>query len=158
MNTSSDLDRVDRATLRAWRVANLVGWWFVEAAIYNVGGVLVDQLLLGKLANVTVRWQAHVAFTLVSLFAAATAGWVVGRHVYRAPGTVGAATVLLPGVLFIGLTPRGVFVLVFSALPTTLATIAARIAHRPCGWVPGTGSQPGDSGCRCRFRREAQLR
>lgn len=133
MNTSSDLDRVDRATLRAWRVANLVGWWFVGAAIYNVGGVLIRQLLLRKLGNVNVGWQAQVAFTLVSLFAAATAGWVVGRHVYRAPGTIGAATVLLPGVLFILLAPRTVIVLivlVFSALPAALATIAARIAWR----------------------------
>jgi hypothetical protein len=138
MNKSSDLDRVDRATLRAWRVANVVGWWFVGAAIYNVGGVLVRQLLLRKLGNVNVGWQVQVAFTLVSLFAAATAGWVVGRHVYRAPGVVGAATVLLPGVpfilLFSALSPSvsalvgALVVLVFLALPATVATIAARIA------------------------------
>jgi len=123
-------------------VANLVGWWFAGAAIFNVGGVLVDQLLLRKLANVNARWQVQVAFTLVSLFAAATAGWVVGRHVYRAPGTVGAATVLLPSVLFIGLTLRTVIVLVFSALPTAVATIAARIAWQRRPSALRAGAQP----------------
>ena len=142
MKASRDLDRVDRGTLRAWRVANLVGWWFAGAAIFNVGGVLVDQLLLRKLANVNARWQVQVAFTLVSLFAAATAGWVVGRHVYRAPGTVGAATVLLPSVLFIGLTLRTVIVLVFSALPTAVATIAARIAWQRRPSALRAGAQP----------------
>jgi hypothetical protein len=130
MKTSRDLDRLDRGTLRAWRVANIIGWWFIGAAIYNVGGTVVDGLLLRKFGNVNVGWQVWVAFALVSLFAAASAGWIVGRHVYRAPGTVGAATVLLPGVLFILLTPRTVIVLVFSALPAALATIAARIAWR----------------------------
>ena|SRR6266545_3761822 len=142
MKTSRDLDRLDRGTLRAWRVANLVGWWFVGAAIYNVGGVLVHQLLLRKLANVSARWQVQVAFTLVALFAAATAGWVVGRHVYRAPGFIGAATVLLPSVLFIGLTSRTVIVLVFSALPTAVATIAARIAWQRRPSALRAGAQP----------------
>lgn len=128
--TSRDLNRLDRGTLRAWRVANVVGWWLVGAVIFNIGATLFDQLLLRKLTNVNARWQVQVAFTLVALFAAATAGWVVGSHVYRAPGTVGAATVLLPGLLFIGLTSRTVIVLVFSALPAALATIAARIAWR----------------------------
>jgi len=123
-------------------VANLVGWWFAGAAIYNVGGVLVDQLLLRKLGNVNTRWQVQVAFTLVALFAAATAGWVVGRHVYRAPGFIGAATVLLPSVLFIGLTSRTVIVLVFSALPTAVATIAARIAWQRRPSALRAGAQP----------------
>jgi hypothetical protein len=151
MKKSRDLDRLDRGTLRTWRVANLVGWWFVGGAIYNVGGVLVQQLLLRKLGNVNVGWQAQVAFTLVSLFAAATAGWVVGRHVYRAPGVVGAATVLLPGVPFIllssALSPSvgalvgTLVVLVFSALPAAVATITARVAwwRRPSALRVGTG-------------------
>ncbi len=152
MKTSRDLDRLDRGTLRAWRVANLVGWWFVGAAIYNVGGVLVHQLLLRKLANVSARWQVQVAFTLVALFAAATAGWVVGRHVYRAPGTVGAATVLLPGVLFIllssALSPSvgalvgALVVLVFSALLAAVATISARIAWQRRPSALRAGAQP----------------
>ena len=126
MKASGDLDRIDRVTLRAWRVANLVGWWFVGAAIYNVGGVVVQRVLLNKIGTVNVGWQAHIASWLVSVFAATTAGWVIGGRVYRAPGFVGAATVLLPSapfiLLFLALSPSvgalvGVLVvLVFSAL------------------------------------------
>ncbi len=138
MKASGDLDRIDRVTLRAWRVANLVGWWFVGAAIYNVGGVVVQRVLLNKIGTVNVGWQAHIASWLVSVFAATTAGWVIGGRVYRAPGFVGAATVLLPSapfiLLFLALSPSvgalvGVLVvLVFSALLAAVATIAARIA------------------------------
>jgi hypothetical protein len=138
MKASRDLDRLDRGTLRAWRVANLVGWWFVGAAIYNVGGVLVERVLLNKIETVNVGWQAHISSLLVSIFAAMTAGWVVGGRVYRAPGFVGAATVLLPDVPFIllssALSPSvgalvgALVVLVFSAPLAAVATIAARIA------------------------------
>jgi hypothetical protein len=138
MTTSRDLDRLDRGTLRAWRVTNLVGWWFAGAVIYYVGGTVIDGLLLAKIGHVNIGWQVRVAFALVSLFAAATAGWVVGRHVYRAPGTVGAATVLLPGILFIPLTS----VLVFMVLPAALAIICARIAWRRRPSALRVGTRP----------------
>jgi len=122
----------------------MVGWWFVGAAIYNVGYALLNRGLL-VLHNVVV-WQTQVALILVSLFVATTAGWVVGRHVYRAPGIVGAATVLLPGVLFILLASVRthsvwILIVVFSALPAAVATIAARIAwrRRPSALRVGTG-------------------
>jgi hypothetical protein len=152
MKTSRDLDRVDRVTLRAWRVANLVGWWFVGAAIYNVGGVLVQRVLLNKIGTVNVGWRAYMASWLVSLFAATTAGWVVGGRVYRAPGFVGAATVLLPSALFIlyflvlspsvGALVAVLIVLVFSAPPAAVATVAARIAWRRRPSALRAGAQP----------------
>jgi hypothetical protein len=111
-----------------------------RAAIYNVGAILLASKLayrLGAAAN----WQAQMARMLPLIFAATTAGWVVGRHVYRAPRIVAAATILLPGgfFLFVSLVLarfeassliEAAVLLAFWALPVALAVIAARLGWR----------------------------
>lgn len=136
MDSSKDLDRLDRATLRTWRTANIVGWWLLGAAIYNVSGILLARTVVQKIAYATVGWQALVVQLLLIDFIAVTAGWVVGRHVYRWPGIVGAATVFLPGGVFAvrvlafgNIGPvEAVMWLVYLLPPIALAAIASRIA------------------------------
>lgn len=140
MNGWKDLDRIDRMTLRTWRAANLLGWWFVGAAIYDIGAIVLARRLDYRLGTAA-DWQALVARTLPFIFAATTAGWVVGRHVYRAPRIVAAATILLPGGLFLfrslvlirlePSTPIEVaLLLLYWAFPVALAVVAARLAWR----------------------------
>jgi hypothetical protein len=131
---ASDLDRMDRVTLRAWRAGNVVGWWLVGAAVGNVGGVLLERLLFDRLQ--AGGWQTPLLGVAISLFVSATAGWIVGRHVYREPEIVAAAAVLFPGglyILFALLTFRSwdaAVVLLFLIPPTATAIGAARIAWR----------------------------
>ncbi|MGZ4153080.1 MAG: hypothetical protein ACXVQ0_01220 [Actinomycetota bacterium] len=49
MKTMTDLGPLDRATLRAWRAMNLVGWWLAGVAIFNVGSVLVLRTVSDRL-------------------------------------------------------------------------------------------------------------
>jgi hypothetical protein len=138
MNGWTDLDRIDRVTLRTWRAANLIGWWLVGAAIYNVGAIVLARRLDYRLGTAA-DWRAMVARMLPFIFAATTAGWVVGRHVYRAPRIVAAATILLPAGLFlfrslvlIRLGPSTpievVLLLLYWAIPVALTVVAARLA------------------------------
>jgi hypothetical protein len=99
VNASADLDHLDRATLRAWRVANLAGWWLAGAVTYSGIGTVLSLTFVQKIAYEAVGWQAMAAGPFAALFAAATAGWLVGAKVHRAAGVVGALTVLVPGGL-----------------------------------------------------------
>lgn len=96
MNDKGTLDRLDRATLRTWRVMNVVGWWFVGAAIFNVLTFVLSRSIVQKSADLSLDGLA-VALSLATIvFSAGTAGAVVGSRVFRWPGIVGACTVLVP--------------------------------------------------------------
>jgi hypothetical protein len=80
MSSRSGLDRLGRTTLRAWGIANLVGWWFVGLVIAYGLDILLSRTFVQKVAHATVGfgWQAITASMLVSVFAAGTAGWTSG--------------------------------------------------------------------------------
>jgi hypothetical protein len=136
MKASDDLGRLDRLTLRTWRIANLVGWWFVGFLIANGLGILLSRTVVQKIAYWTVGWQAMAASVLLSVFTSATAGWIVGSHVYRSPSLVALASILFPfGVLFIvtsiGRSPIEVgYVVALTTIPCAVAAVAARLAWR----------------------------
>lgn len=134
MKTMTDLGPLDRATLRAWRAMNLVGWWLAGVAIFNVGSVLVLRTVSDRLGGEA--WLTGLIGLAVTMFAAGTAGWVVGRHVYRSPIIVTLSAVLLPWGVFLllallrGASPEVFIPLVYGVLPATVAGYAARAAWR----------------------------
>ncbi|HEX6331588.1 MAG TPA: hypothetical protein VF129_09940 [Actinomycetota bacterium] len=97
MDVSTDLDRLDRATLRAWRSANLLAWWAVGVVAYYATAIVLTRTFVQKVAYETVGWQAMAAAVAATAFSAVTAGWIVGSRVYRSPGLVAALVVLVPG-------------------------------------------------------------
>ena len=81
-----DLDALDAATLRTWRLLNVVGWGAAGAgttlAVTIVAGAVTQRLYEGGHS-----WSN--AFAFLSLLAAgAIGGTVVGAKVYRSPGIV----------------------------------------------------------------------
>jgi hypothetical protein len=136
MRTSDDLGRLDRFTLRTWRFANLVGWWFVGSLIANGLGIILSRTIVQKIAYSTVGWQAMATSAVSGVFTSATAGWIVGSHVYRSPSLVALASVLFPfDILFIvtsiGRNPSEVgYVGTLMTIPCAVAIVAARLAWR----------------------------
>jgi hypothetical protein len=111
MRTPRELDLLDRATLRIWRIANLLGWGVAGMLVAAVTGIVG-----GRAAQGVLRLVDHSAFEEVALVACVTAiaagvatavGSVVGAHVYRWPGWVAASAVVIPGLLVIAVTPIG---------------------------------------------------
>jgi hypothetical protein len=86
MRSTEDLDRLDKATLRAWRWSNLVGWslagmgvTFLVAQVHNI--------VQPRLAFLPSPWDPWVSIALI-LGSGAAGGAIVGAHVYRSPGLV----------------------------------------------------------------------
>jgi hypothetical protein len=136
MRTVDDLSRLDRTTLRAWRIANIVGWLLVGIAIAYAVPVILTRTIVQRIAYETVGWQAAATSIAIAVLAAATAGWTVGRHVYRWPVLVTLAAVLFPVGLFVVLfavrhpTAETAITLAWAVVPAAAATIAARLAWR----------------------------
>jgi hypothetical protein len=86
MSTVHDLDALDAATLRGWRVLNLVGWGIAGAAA-AIAVTTVVGLVTQRLYEQGHSWSNSVAL-LSTLVAGAIAGALVGAKVYRLPGTV----------------------------------------------------------------------
>ena len=84
----SDLDALDRATLRFWRIANLVGWAACGALVFAPPWVLGRQLG-GRVSAVILAPLGIIALVLVPYLA----GGVIGDHIYRWPGWVAAVAV-----------------------------------------------------------------
>jgi uncharacterized membrane protein len=137
---SMDLDRVDRATLRAWRTGNLIGWWFVGTVVYHAIAVVLARTIVQK---ITLGSFGHSAPTpmlllfLAILFSAATAGVIVGSRVYRSAFLVALLAVLLPEALFYlfavtgGAIPELAILGLFSVVPALIAGFTARFVwHR----------------------------
>lgn len=96
---NSDLSALDRSTLRAWRVLNLVGW--------AVAGLAANVLLLASLGLISARATmalsvpfGYVAGAAALAVAGAVAGTVVGAHVYRSPGAVAGIATSVLGMFF----------------------------------------------------------
>jgi len=84
----ADLDALDRATLRLWRIANLGGWAAGGALVFALPWVLGRQLG-GRVSAVILVPLGIIALVLVPYLA----GGVIGDHVYRWPGWVAAVAV-----------------------------------------------------------------
>jgi hypothetical protein len=98
MNTN-DLDALDRGTLRLWRALNLIGWGLLGAV---VGTVVVGIAVVGVSArsvDAPVGSIEAIVFILALVLGSVGVGYVVGDHVYRWPGWVAGAGVMIPGLL-----------------------------------------------------------
>ena len=97
MRHVQDLDALDAATLRSWRLLNLVGWGVAGAATTLVVA-LVAGAVTQRLYEEGHSWSNGLAFLSV-LVAGAIGGALVGAKVYRSPGTV---AFLGQAALFVG--------------------------------------------------------
>lgn len=101
MNARQDLDRIDRTTLRGWRVGNVLGWGALALVLgdvanwvaMNAASATADILGGGRPAEVGIA-VAYMAM------AGALIGTVVGPHVYRSPAVVAGVVAFLASALF----------------------------------------------------------
>jgi hypothetical protein len=149
MSDSMELDALDRATLIAWRVGNLVKW---SAAALSVGFATTTAFYLAMrpLPSFSIRagepvGEALIAlmFTLPAVLSAIGIGVVVGRHVYAWPFAIAAlvaAAHLVAGWLLAlagwMLAPVGTYLMFsFNAMPAFAMAlleiyVAAVVARR----------------------------
>jgi hypothetical protein len=133
MASNEDLHLLDRATLRTWRLANVLGWWFAGAVAFNVLVFVLDRAIVQKIADLSLGGATVVVMLAVFVFSAGTAGAIVGSRVYRSPGLIAACTVLIPwGVMAaISLLTWGIPEATIAPLLLFLgAGVAARVAIR----------------------------
>jgi hypothetical protein len=133
MNASRDLSVLDRATLRAWRAGNLVGWGFVGAVI-AIGMLVVTNRVVQHVAW-SIGSRALLASLAMSIAAGSVAGAVIGARVYRWPGTTAAVAVAVPFVPYTvaasQLGPSDLFIQLLFLLPVLIPpAVVARIAWR----------------------------
>ena len=125
-----DLSGVDRATLRLWRMSNLLGW----GALGAVAGMATFFLLARTLLWFSTEpWVTGAVLATCVAVGAAVDGVIVGDHVYRAPGWVAAGSFLIPGAFALLVTATAYFVevLIVMAVPVGGAVVAAIVArHR----------------------------
>jgi hypothetical protein len=86
MRSTEDLDRLDKATLRAWRWSNLVGWSLAGMAVTFLVAQ-VHSIVQSRLSFLPSPWDTWVSIALI-LGSGVAGGAVVGAHVYRSPGLV----------------------------------------------------------------------
>ena len=101
MNATQDLDGVDRATLRAWRGANVLGWSFLALVV----GVFGNWVALNAASATAGAIGGAVAVrSLVAVLYAALVGAVIGSiiglRVYRPPAVIAGAVAFLAAGLF----------------------------------------------------------
>lgn len=139
MNGTSDLDRIDRATLRIWRTGNLIGWWFVGTLVYHAIAIVLAKTFVQKIAQNGFGSSGPTNLLVLFLaldFAAVTAGAIVGSRAYRSPFAVAFMAVLLPeAIVYLfavtgGAIPELAILAMYSVLPAALAGIAARFVWR----------------------------
>ena len=140
-----DLSKLDRNTLRAWRVGNLVTWGLV-GMVAAATTVVVGAFLVGIVP--------------ASVLAGAIDGWIVGSKVYRSPALVALGALILPillgvlrlvtggsyelQVLLLVLTVPGVVVPALAAIVATLVWRRRPAALRggPPVQAPAAPGQP----------------
>lgn len=137
--TVDELDLVDRATLRAWRLSNVVGWGFAGAVVASLTSIVVLRVLIALapfgralgVGSVGILGTILVIAAAAVLVALAT-GWTVGAHVYRWPGLVAAAAMTVPGSLwtFGGGVPRDLAQMAISMSLVILAAVLAGLVAR----------------------------
>jgi hypothetical protein len=84
---TNDLDRLDRATLRAWRWSNLVGWGLAGAGVSILVGLGAGSVTSRIALRSSSSWADLLTFGVL-LAAGVAGGIVVGSRVHRAPGLV----------------------------------------------------------------------
>jgi hypothetical protein len=126
-----ELGALDRSTLRLWRLSNLVGWGILGAVAAIATAILTLRIWAGVLP-----WRSlagTIAMAVVAVGGGALAdGVIVGDHVYRWPGWVAAAGLLVPAALalLIGAVVAGpVEILITVAPPAVGAGLAALVAR-----------------------------
>ena len=132
MNTD-DLDSLDRGTLRLWRALNLIGWGLLGGVVGTVVvGIVVISVSARSTGSPVGPIELPIVFLLVLVLGPAAVGYVVGGHVYRWPGWVAGAAVLIPGVLTLVGVPvsSSAEVVYLIGVPGLAAAVAAVVARR----------------------------
>ena len=106
MRTVHDLDALDAATLRSWRILNLVGWGIAGAGV-TLAVSMIAGLITDRLYEQGYSWSNGLVL-LSAVAAGAIGGALVGAKVYRSPGAVALAG---QAALFIGWTVWEIVVL-----------------------------------------------
>ena len=96
-----ELGAGDRATLRAWRISNLLGWGLAGALVAVIAAIVGARAVVGFAGTFRFSTLAPLVLTVSLvvvglLIVPVPAGLVVGAHVYRWPGWIGAASVSVP--------------------------------------------------------------
>ena len=87
MMRTNDLDRLDRATLRAWRWSNLVGWGLAGVGVTALVGLGIGAVTNRIALRSSGSWPDFLLLGGLVL-AGVAGGIVVGSRVYRSPGLV----------------------------------------------------------------------
>lgn len=89
------LSKLDRATLKVWRVTNVVGWW-LAAVVVNVVIMMADASVHDQTFRrpglASIEWIVHLGFLIVAGLAV---GGLVGAKVWLRPPLI-AAVVTIP--------------------------------------------------------------
>jgi hypothetical protein len=107
MKTTTDLDAIDRVTVRVWRAGNLAGWTALAAVLYLIPGEVfgaVSVALKGRISAVLAAplLIAWVAFSVVGL--PLLVGRLIGERVYRWPAVLAVFAVVAANVYLFGTT------------------------------------------------------
>jgi hypothetical protein len=84
---ANDLDRLDRATFRAWRWSNLVGWGLAGVGVTILVGLGIGAVTTRIALRSSGSWADFLVLGVLVL-AGVAGGIVVGSRVYRSPGLV----------------------------------------------------------------------
>lgn len=108
MKATTDLDPVDRITVRVWRLGNLVGWTTLAVGIYVLPGELFGaaaDAFKGRISAVIAAplLIAWVVLALVGL--PVLLGRLIGERVYRWPAALAIVAVVAPNVYWHATTP-----------------------------------------------------
>ena len=128
-----DLSMLDRNTLRAWRIGNLLIWGLVGMVAAGLIATLASRLFVGLASSIH---SVHLPFAAAVLPALALAGVVdgliVGSKVYRSPVLVSLGVFAIPGVVSLlalaGGRLNGAELLAFFLAPGIIAVVAAIVA------------------------------
>ncbi len=138
MKATTDLDAIDRITVRVWRIGNLVGWTTLAVAIYVVPGELFGaaaDALKGRISAVIAAplLIAWVALALVGL--PALLGRLIGERVYRWPAVSALVAVVAPNAYWYATTPDAdaLSTVGWAGIGAFIAVVTARDRwrHRP---------------------------
>lgn len=95
MKETKDLSNLDRNTLRAWRVMNLVGWGAFAAVAGLLSMWIVWLAMVGLLGGSSLAML--IAAPVMLVVSGGVLGTIVGSHVYRSPVAVAiVAGIALP--------------------------------------------------------------
>lgn len=101
MKATTDLDAIDRVTVRVWRAGNLVGWMGLAVVLYLVPGEVfaaASVAVKGRISAVIAAplLIAWAVFGLVGL--PVLVGRLIGERVYRWPAALAVVAVVAANV------------------------------------------------------------